>query len=219
MAHFPARTRRQFPVKVQLHIRHSESCRPVGLACGPDIAEEIRHGSGAEHFRTSQREIADGTELLLKLAGDAGVNGEVAGVVGPGREFVDEQPVVSGEEELDAEDAGDVELFEKAPGNFLRPGGDGGRERRGGNRDIKDSGDMGVRTGSVEGTMAILRPDGDDGKFGFEIDQSFQHRFLPTHGGPPSFGFFEGGDAVLALAVIAETGRFQDGGTEIEPGG
>ena len=69
---------------------------PVGFARLPEIAQEIGHGGGAEHVRGAEREAADGAELLFELAGDAGIDGEVAGVVRARGEFVDRAACRSG---------------------------------------------------------------------------------------------------------------------------
>ena len=57
---------------------------------------------------------ADGPQLLLELAGHASVEREVARVVRPRRQLVDQQRAVAGDEELDAQHADHVERFEHA---------------------------------------------------------------------------------------------------------
>ena len=56
----------------------------------------------------AEGQAADGAELLLELAGDAGVNGEMPGVVRARCHFVEQELVVGREEEFDAENADDV---------------------------------------------------------------------------------------------------------------
>ena len=57
-----------------------------------------------------RRQSADGTDLLLELAGEAGAFGCMKRVVRARREFVDHQRVVSGDEQLDGQQADDLEL-------------------------------------------------------------------------------------------------------------
>ena len=62
---------------------------PVGFSVMPEVAEEVGHRGGTQLPGRSQRHAADGAKLLLELAFDVGVDGEVAAVVGGGGEFVD----------------------------------------------------------------------------------------------------------------------------------
>jgi hypothetical protein len=64
------------------------------------------HGAGA------QGQAADGAELLLELAGDAGVHGEVSGIVRARSELIDQQLAVTSNEKFDAKDAYDAKLIQ-----------------------------------------------------------------------------------------------------------
>ena len=88
MAHLPARPRIGFAIQVQFQFRQRERRQPVGLAVPPDVAQQIRHGRGTQHFRATQWQPADRANLLLKLTGNAGVDGQMTGVVRAWRQFV-----------------------------------------------------------------------------------------------------------------------------------
>src|SRR5579871_171061 len=118
VTHLAAVPRGEFSVEVELHAGEGEGGGPVGFAIRPEIAEEVGHGRGAMHGGGTKRQSADGAKLLLELAGDAGIHGEVAGVVRARGELVDQQAVVARDEELDAEHADDAELFEDAAGHL-----------------------------------------------------------------------------------------------------
>ena len=90
----------------------------------PEVAEQIRHRGRAQLLGRAERKPADRPKLLLELAGHAGVEGKVAGVVRTRRKLVDQQLPVVRHEELDAEHADDVELLQ-----------DGARDLNGSTRD------------------------------------------------------------------------------------
>ena len=87
----------------------------------PEVAEQVRHRRRAQQLGRAERQAADGAQLLLELAGDAGVEGEVAGVVRARRQLVDEQLAVAREEELDAQHADDVERLRARRARSRRP--------------------------------------------------------------------------------------------------
>jgi hypothetical protein len=80
MAHFASWARQGFAVEMEAEIWVGECGWPVGsTACiDPDIAEEIGHGGWRAEEGGAEWETADGADLLFELAGDAGVEGEVA---------------------------------------------------------------------------------------------------------------------------------------------
>ena len=111
VAHFSAGPGFDFAVKMKLQFRTCAGGGPLRFTELPEISQQIRHSGGAEHFRAAERESTDGAQLLLELAGDAGVYGQVAGVVGAGRELIDEESVLRGDEKFDAQNAGDAQLL------------------------------------------------------------------------------------------------------------
>ena len=90
MAHLAARARLGFAVEMQLHIRIAQCRGPIRLAIFPEVSEQIGHRSGTTKFGGTKRQAADRAHLLLELAGGAGVDGEMAGVVRARREFIHE---------------------------------------------------------------------------------------------------------------------------------
>ena len=80
---------------------------------------------GARGRGRAQRQVEHGAQVVLELRGDRAVLGPVAGVVRPHRELVDQHPAVGGLEQLDREDAGDVELAGDLQRDLLRLSGEG----------------------------------------------------------------------------------------------
>ena len=110
---FRPRRASRLAVQMQLHVVEAGGGRPVRLAVRPELAEQIGHRRrGRQQLRGSQRQRADRAHLLLELARDRGVERQVAGVVRPRRDLVDEQFAVGVDEELDAQDADVLQLFE-----------------------------------------------------------------------------------------------------------
>ena len=91
-----------FPVQVELHVRESTGGRPVRLALGPQLPEQIRHRCRLQQLGRAEREAADRAHLLLELTRHRRIERQVAGVVGPRRQFVHQQVAFGGQEELDA---------------------------------------------------------------------------------------------------------------------
>ena len=110
---FPAGPRLCLAVEVQGDAGHGAGVLPLRRPRGPEVPEEIRHRGGPEELRRPERQAAHGAHLLLELARDAGVDREVAGVVRARSDLVDEEAAVPGVEELDAEDADEIQRVEK----------------------------------------------------------------------------------------------------------
>ena len=68
-------------------------------------------------LRRAERQAADGAQLLLELAGDMGINRQMPGVVRARGHFVDQQPAVCRQEELDAEHADHLQRLENRAGD------------------------------------------------------------------------------------------------------
>ena len=67
-----------------------------------------------------QRQSADGAHLLLELVRQVGVYRQVTGVVRPGRELIDEQPIVFRPEKLDTQYADHIQNLEDGAIRFRR---------------------------------------------------------------------------------------------------
>src|ERR1700733_1197970 len=79
-----------------------------------EVADEIDHGGKAARLRSAERQIEDGTQVILELARDRALDGPVAGVMHPRRHLVGYQPPPP-HEELDGEDAGVMEVPQHPP--------------------------------------------------------------------------------------------------------
>src|SRR5919205_51971 len=73
VAHLAPLARLGLAVEVQLDVGEGGGRAPVGLALGPEVAEEVRHRRRAQKLGRAEREVADGAQLLLELAGYARV--------------------------------------------------------------------------------------------------------------------------------------------------
>ena len=115
MPHLAAGACRSFSVKVQLHVGQLTRGGPIRFAVGPEVAQQIRHRRRPQQFRRTQRQTADGAELLFELARDARVKRKVSGIVRTRRKLVDQEFVVVRQEEFHAEHADDLEPFKYCP--------------------------------------------------------------------------------------------------------
>src|SRR5436305_8232857 len=223
VAHLAAGTGVGLAVEVELDLGEAAGSRPVRLATGPEVAQEVRHGGGAEELGRAQWQAADGPELLLELAGDAGVEGEVAGVVRARRQLVDQQAAVPGEEHLHGEHADHPQPLQDAAGDRdrlpLHSGGHGGRR----GRDVEDMPVMAVLDHSEMGEGAVEPPGGHHGDLAVEIHEGLEDRLLAAEGGPGGLRLARGRDPHLPLAVVPPAGRLQhrrgaqcgEGGAEV----
>ena len=118
MPHLAAHARLGLAVEMEFHVWIGEGGGPVGFTLRPDVAEEVGHCGGRAKGSGAERQAADGSDLLLELAGDAGVQREVAAVVGAGGELVDDEVAALRDEEFDGEEADDPEFLQNAAGEF-----------------------------------------------------------------------------------------------------
>ena len=129
---------------MQFHKWILQGGRPVGLALGPQIPEQVGHGCGRTQLRGAKREAADRAHLLLELACDAGIDREVARIVSARSELVDQEPALRGDEHLHGHEPHRPQLLKNAGGQlsgFLRQFWiDGG----GGESDVEDVLGMGI---------------------------------------------------------------------------
>ena len=73
-----------------------------------------------DRLRRAQRQSADRADLLLELAAVVGVDRQVAGVVRPRRDLVDEELAARQHEHLDADHADHVPRLEQRTGDLMR---------------------------------------------------------------------------------------------------
>ena len=125
VSHFATRFGFVFAVEVDFEAGVAgEGGGPVGLAFGPDVAEEVDHGTGTvDGVSAAEGEAADGADVLLELVGAAGVDGDVARVMRTRGQLVHQQTVacllgVVDDKHFDGEGADDVESSGDVEGHF-----------------------------------------------------------------------------------------------------
>ncbi len=211
MAHLPSGPGLGFAVQVQGNAGGCQRRRPFGFAPLPLVAEQVRHGRRAQHRGRPERQAADGADLLLELTGHAGVDGQVARVVRARRDLVDEQRAVTRQKELDAQDADGIEPFHDRARDLLGLPRDFRRDPRGEHGHVQDVVPVRVVDEAVVGERAVHAPRRDDAGFALERDESFQDALLTAQRLPRSGRFVGAQNLHLALAVVAEARRLEDG--------
>src|SRR5258705_293029 len=97
---------------MQLDVGESQGRHPIWLTWFPKVTQEVGHGGRLELLGRAEREAADGAELLLELAGAAGIERQMSRIVRTRCQLVDEQAAVPCKKELDAQKADVLERFE-----------------------------------------------------------------------------------------------------------
>ena len=184
MSHFAAFPGGEFSVKVQFYVGHREGSGPIGLAVRPEVAEEVCHGRRAEELRGPDRQVAYGPQLLFELACDARVEGQVARIVRTRRKFIDHQPATWFEEELDAENPYDVQLFQDGTGNFPSVAGYLFRDAGGRDGYIQYVVVVTVFKDAPISVITVAGSGGDDRDFAFEGDEFLENGFNFADRGP-----------------------------------
>ena len=121
---------------------------------------------------------------MFELTGDAGVESEVAGVMGTRGEFVDDEAAVFGDEKLNTEDTDNVEDFENGASDVDSGAGDGIGNAGGRERDMENAVAVLVLDGAVVDESAVGRAGGDDRNFAVEINKGFEDGFFLRDGDP-----------------------------------
>ena len=203
--------RAELAVQVQLDVgKRTPPPSPARLP--PQIAQQVGHRRRPQQFGRAQRQAADGAQLLLELAGDAGVERQVPGVVRPGRELVDQQPAVaaSGRTRRTARRPRPARRARRGRSRRLRCG-DRRRHRAGGDRDIEDAVAMRVFDRAVVRERAVDAARRHHGELALEIDEGFEHGLDAADRAPGRSASSARSDERLALAVVAEVGGLQHG--------
>ncbi len=225
VAHFARRTR-GLAVEVEGGAGIGEEGGPIGFdfsAGGigaPEVAEEVGHDGRLEegdfgHGRgvgRAEGEVADGGDVEFELGAGGGAQGDVAGVVRAGGEFIHQDVAVVQDEHFDREESDDAEFFRDGGGVGARGFFGGGGEAGGTEGLVEDAvavficehGEAGGLAGGVAGD--------DDGGFGDEGDGLFEEEGLLAQIGPGAGGVGVGAEPELALAVVASAGGFGDDG-------
>jgi len=211
VTHFSARARGGFSIQMEGGTREGKNGGPIRLALGPEVAEQVEHHGWAERGDQSEGKTADGAELLLELAGGAGLGGEVAGVVDAGGQFINEEMTVGQLKEFHGQQADEFKFFCNLPSQGQSIVGHG-------------VGDAGGKHSAFENPvdMPIFERRKSHGpRGGIPGDE---HRNLTNKGnmflenGPGNVDLGPGGLRVgtrwkgqLSFAVVAESGGFEAG--------
>ncbi len=75
--------------------------RPVGIAVRPEVTEQVHHRRRGPQRRGAEGQPGQRPDLLFELADLGRLDRQVPGVMRPGRQLVDPQLPLGGEEELD----------------------------------------------------------------------------------------------------------------------
>ena len=157
--------------------------------------------------------------MVLELAGDGALDGPVAAVVDAGGQLVDHQAVAH-LEELDGEGTDVLQGLGQGAGGAFRLALEVRRHaRRRGRGQAEDAVLVVVLDQGVEDQLAIPRTGADQGQFTLEVDEALQHAGHATEGLPRRGQVGAGGQAALALTVVAVAGSLEDGTPGDGPGG
>src|SRR5579885_1594 len=118
MPHLATSARDRFAIEMQFDMRIRVGGSPVGFAMLPEIAKQIRHCRRAKLLCRAEWQATDGPQLLLKLAGDAGINRQMPGVMRTRRQFVDQQLSRARDKKLHAQHTHNIQCFENAARNL-----------------------------------------------------------------------------------------------------
>ena len=180
-------------------------------------AEEVlHHDDGTEEVRGAERQVQDGAQVLLELAGHRAVLGPVSGVVRAHGELVDQEAGAHARslEQFHGHDAGHAELVGDPDGGVFGC-------RRHLNGDVQGRGDHFVADAvDLDGVhhrprpgLAVRGPRDQGREFAAELHLGFGQQ--GGHGVEPCRGFrgvLGRGDDPHALAVVAAAGHLQDHG-------
>ena len=117
VAHLAAGPRLGLAVEMQLHAGIGEQVAPGRRY----RRRQVLHYRVGMAFGGAKGQAADRADELLELAGDAGIDGPVAGIVRPRRKLVHQDVARLGHEHLDAENADEVDPGDM-PGDGFGPG-------------------------------------------------------------------------------------------------
>jgi hypothetical protein len=189
---------------VQAHAGHGQRRGPVGRARAPRLAEQVGHGRGGRlGLDRAQRQAADRAHLLLELAGRVGVDRQMAGVVRPRRELVDDQLTAGEREQLHAQHPDHVEPLQHSARDRERLAPRARIHPRRPQRHVQDVVGMGVLEGLVQDHAAVHPARSDHGDLALEGHPALQHGALPAQRAPGLRQLGRPGHPPLALAVVA----------------
>ena len=174
------------PYRCSLTSGIAQGGRPVRLAVRPQIAEQVGHRRRLQQLGRAERQAADRAQLLLELAGAAGVERQVAGVVRPRRELVDQQPAVARRRRTRCRACRRSRAPPSPRGSTSH--GLRARSRRGTSAGATDTSRMWCRCtlsiGPKCDKLAVHAARGDHRDLALEIDERFEHRLAAARATP-----------------------------------
>ena len=194
---------------MQVGVRIAEDRGP-GIRLLPDQVVHLHRGGGKRG--RAERQAADRADVVLELRGDRALDRPVAAVVDTGCHLV-EHRAVRAAEELHRDHPDIVQRLGDAAhqrARFLGLVGDDPCGRHDRLRENAVAVDVGG--GIPEQYLPIFAAHGEDREFLLEGDEPFQDRRHAADRRPGAAQILGREDARLALAVIAEAARLQDGG-------
>ena len=224
MSHFASTSRPELFVQVELYARNGKGLIEAGLSGAtafvePDVAEQVDDGGGLNDGCVAQGKIADGPDVLLKLAGDAGAFAGMVAVVGPRRELIDEQVAVGGEEHLNGQQTFELECIGDGGGEVVCLRGERVGEWRGDDTPGEDLIVVVVPCGGVDLDFAAGGTSDENRDFAVERDgllndaRTFAERLPRTVHFRFEIGFCTEADATLTATVIAASRTFAEAST------
>ncbi len=219
MSHLATASRPELFVQVELHSRDGKRFIKAGLTrmsvrVEPDVAEEVDDSGGLDDGGISKGQIADGADVLLKLAGHAGAFAGVITVVRARREFVDEQLGIGGEKHFHGKETFELEGVGDRRCEVVSFRSEGAREGRGDDTPGEDLVVVVVPRGGIHLHLAAWRAGYQDGDLALELDGLLDHagafaERLPgsTHLGL-KIGALAEADATLPTTVVASARAF-----------
>ena len=192
-----------------------ENGGPVGrsIFICPNIAQEVKHGTGLFQSGRAEGQSANGPGLLLELRGHASIDGMVAGVMRAGGDLIDQQPACLGDEKFHGQDANIIKGLGH-PHRYLacflqnifgQPGRHDG--------DIKDVVAVDIFRRVISDHITGHSTGNQNGNFGIQFHPFFKDGTLGIKGLPNLREIFSGGipgNLLLALAIISKFGGFQN---------
>ena len=130
----------------------------------PKITQQIEHDGGGKGGDVAQGKSANGADLLFKLAGGAGLGGEVTGVVNPRGELIDPEGSVGELKHLHREKADQADFFCDLPRELSGVMGGGFGNLGGKKSPLQNSILMAVFKRGIGNGTACGIPGGDDGE-------------------------------------------------------
>jgi hypothetical protein len=171
VTHLPARTNSSLPIEMEHGPWNGQQIMATGAGCNRAnlFADEIHHDRRAQKPHFAERHAADNTHLLLKLRHTARIESIVAGIVGAGCNFINEQTAAGCLEELNTENAYAIQRRHRLRSEGSRSCRHVRRHRRGRQCYTQDTLLMPILDDRVDPALACLTARHEDGELPLKI--------------------------------------------------